>query len=306
MPLRGGGGTPRGGWRRRLACMETKVESLEPEDSGEHQSDDIDDDSPPHIFIGKEHQAEIPNLATEDERCQYMSNSLDSCMALGYDCPIPIMWAPRSGFSKKEEELQLHHSSDTKAGASSRDGESRMTSTCPTSNNTSECCLTYQDPHPELPADQIESESHQAHHDKLAPCSSRGGLNFTDKAMAEQGEIEQITPVPNSSTSFWSDQDVESFLLGLYIFGKELCLLSKFVGNKTIGDVLSYYYGKFYKTEAYKRWSDCRKASIRRCILQERIFGGWRRQELISRLKSKIIEEAHDLLERDFLNGWYS
>ncbi|KAG8097286.1 hypothetical protein GUJ93_ZPchr0013g37897 [Zizania palustris] len=174
--------------------METKVESLEPEDSGEHQSDDMDDDSPPHIFVGKDHQAEIPNLATDDERRQYMSNSLDSCMEFGYDFPV---------FNKKEEELQLHHSSETRDGASSRDGESRMTLSCPAS-------------------------------------------------------------------------------------------------NKTIGDVLSYYYGKFYKTEAYKRWSGCRKASIRRCILQERIFGGWRRQELISRLKSKIIEEAHVLLEKIF------
>ncbi|KAG8097293.1 hypothetical protein GUJ93_ZPchr0013g34403 [Zizania palustris] len=100
------------------------VESLEPEDSGEHQSDDMDDDSPPHIFIGKDHQAEIPNLATDDERRQYMSNSLDSCMELGYDFPI---------FNKKEEELQLHHSSETRDEASSRDGESRMTLSCPAS-----------------------------------------------------------------------------------------------------------------------------------------------------------------------------
>ncbi|KAG8063382.1 hypothetical protein GUJ93_ZPchr0003g18617 [Zizania palustris] len=279
--------------------MEAKLESLEPEDSGGHRSDDVDDDPSPCILIGKAHQAEIPNLATEDERRQYMSNSLDSCMELGYDRPIPIMWAPGSGFNKKEEELQMHHSSETEARASSRDGESQMISTRPTTINTSELCSTYQDPHPELPVDLIESNSHQAHGNKLALCSTRG-LNFTDKAVTEQGEIEQLTPVPNSSTSFWSDQDAGLFLLGLYIFGKKLCLLSKFVGNKTVGDVLSYYYGKFYKTGAYIRWSNCRKASIRRCILGEHIFVGWRRQELISRLKSKIVEEAHDLLENIF------
>uniref|UniRef100_A0A0D9Z788 SANT domain-containing protein n=1 Tax=Oryza glumipatula TaxID=40148 RepID=A0A0D9Z788_9ORYZ len=276
-----------------------KMESLEPEDGDGHQSDATDDDLPPRICTGKAYQAEIPNLATEDERRQYMSNTTDSCMALGYDCPIPIMWTLPSEFNKKEEEIQKQHSSETKAIENSRDGDSQTTSICPTSNNTSGQCSTSQDPHPELP-DQIVSDSHQAHDDKLAPCSTQEGLNFTDKAMADQGEIEQFIPVPNSSTSIWSDQEAELLLLGLYIFGKNLHVLSRFVGSKTVGDVLSYYYGKFYKGEAYKRWSACRKAKIRRCILGERIFIGWRRQELISRLKSKIPKEAHDLLDEMF------
>ncbi|KAF0887844.1 hypothetical protein E2562_004055 [Oryza meyeriana var. granulata] len=276
------------------------MEPLENEDGDGHQSDAIDDDSPPRICIGKAYQAEIPNLlATEDERRQYMSNTPDSCMTLGYDCPIPVMWVSPSKFNKKEEEIQMQLSSETKATASSRDGDSQMTLICPISNNTSEHCSMYQDPHQDLPVDQIVSDSHQAHDDKLAPCSTQG-LNFTDKAMKDQGEIEQFIPVPNSSNSFWSDQEAELFLLGLYIFGKNLHQLSRFVGSKTVGDVLSYYYGKFYKREAYKRWSDCRKARIRRCILGERIFIGWRRQELISRLKSKILQEAHDLLDEMF------
>ncbi|XP_006651369.2 uncharacterized protein LOC102720970 [Oryza brachyantha] len=277
-----------------------KMEPLEPEDGDGHQSDATDDDSPPRICIGKAYQAEIPNLATEDERRQYMSNTPDSCMALGYDCPIPIMWASSSESNKKDEEMQMHNSSETKITASNRDVYSQMTSICPISNNTVEHCSTYHDQHPELPVDQKVSDTQQGHDDKLAPCSTQGGLNFTDKATTDQGEIDQLIPVPNSSTSVWSDQEADLFLLGLYIFGKNLLLLSRFIGSKTVGDVLSHYYGNFYKREAYKRWSDCRKARIRRCILGERIFIGWRRQELISRLKSKILQEDHDLLDEMF------
>uniref|UniRef100_A0A0D9VTY4 SANT domain-containing protein n=1 Tax=Leersia perrieri TaxID=77586 RepID=A0A0D9VTY4_9ORYZ len=279
--------------------MDAKMEPLEPEDADGHQSDATDEDLPPRICIGKAYQAEIPNLASEDERRQYMSNTSNSCMALGYDCPIPIVWVPPNEFNKKEEEIQMQHSSEIKATASSGEGVSQMTSVGPTSTNTSEHCSTYQDRHPELPVDLVVSNCHQEHDDQLASCSTGGGLD-SDKAMTDQGETEEFIPVPNSSTSFWSEQETELFLLGLYIFGKNLHLLSRFVGSKTVGDVLSYYYGKFYKGEAYKRWSDCRKAKIRRCILGERIFIGWRRDQLVSRLKSKILQEAHALLDEMF------
>ncbi|KAE8786821.1 hypothetical protein D1007_39276 [Hordeum vulgare] len=112
--------------------------------------------------------------------------------------------------------------------------------------------------------------------------------------------VDQFTPLPCASTSLWSGIEAECFLLGLYIFGKNPSLLSRFVCNKTIGDVLSYYHGKFYKSDAYRRWLDCRKAGTRRCILGEHIFKSWRQQEIISRLKSAILNEAHDSLVEIF------
>jgi hypothetical protein len=142
----------------------------------------------------------------------------------------------------------------------------------------------------------MKSGSNQAHDENLDSCSTQEGLNFTNKPLPEQGEIKQFTPQPGLSSSLWSDIEAECFLLGLYIFGKNLSLLSRFAGNKTVGNVLSYYYGKFYGRDEYKRWSDCRKARTRRCILGERIFTGWQQQEIISRLKSIILKEAHDSL----------
>uniref|UniRef100_A0A3B6RPT3 SANT domain-containing protein n=1 Tax=Triticum aestivum TaxID=4565 RepID=A0A3B6RPT3_WHEAT len=287
------------------------MDSVELEDSGEHQlslevslaSDVIYDDAPVCPCIGSDHQAEIPNLSTEDERQQLMTSTLGSVLP-GFDYPvtiglaIPVTWEPSE--VRKEEELGRHHSSETKARAISQDEDRPVNSVCPTINDTSDHDSTYQDPQPMVPVDHVESGSNQAHAENLASCSTQEGHNFTNKPMTQQGEIDQFTPLPCASTSLWSSIEAECFLLGLYIFGKNLSLLSRFLGNKTIGDVLSYYYGKFYKRDAYRRWSDCRKARTRRCILGERIFTSWRQQEIISRLKSVILDEAHDSLVEIF------
>ncbi|KAM0919717.1 hypothetical protein ACQ4PT_008019 [Festuca glaucescens] len=293
------------------------MESPELEDNGNHQpslessldSGVIYDDTPICPRIGSEYQAEIPKLSTEDDRRQLMT-SLQESMVLGYDYPdmigpdIPIMWG--SSEVHNEEALQRQHSSETEAKASSQSEDSKVTSICPIGNNTSDHDSTYQDPHSVVPVDLMKFGSNQAHDENLGSCSTQEGLNFTNKPLTQQGEIEQFTPQPGLSSSLWSGIEAEFFLLGLYIFGKNISLLSRFSGNKTVGNVLSYYYGKFYGRDAYKRWSDCRKARTRRCILGERIFTGWRQQEIISRLKSIILKEAHDsLLEifKSFNNG---
>jgi hypothetical protein len=114
--------------------------------------------------------------------------------------------------------------------------------------------------------------------------------------MVHQREKETNASLPGLCASIWNDLEEECFLLGLHIFGKDLNLLSKFVGSKTVGDMLSYYYGRFYNREAHKRWSHYRKTRTTRCILGRSIFTGRRQLELISRLKSKISKEAHDSL----------
>uniref|UniRef100_A0ACD5YL23 Uncharacterized protein n=1 Tax=Avena sativa TaxID=4498 RepID=A0ACD5YL23_AVESA len=297
--------------------MEAKMESLELEDSGDHQpslesslaSGVIYDDTPICPRIGSEYQAEIPKLSIEDQRRWLMTSSHES-MVLGYDYPdmtdpaIPIMWAPSEVHNK--EELRRHHSSETKSRTSSRGEDCKVTSIFPIRNNTRDHDSTYQDPYSVVLVDQTECGSNKARDENLDSCSIKGGLTFTNKPLTEQGEIEQFTPLPSLSSSLWNGIEAECFLLGIYIFSKNLSLLSRFVGNKTVGDVLSYYYGKFYKRDAYKRWSDCRKARTRRCVLGEHIFTGWRQQEILARLKSIILKEAHDsLLEifKCFNNG---
>ncbi|KAM0919716.1 hypothetical protein ACQ4PT_008018 [Festuca glaucescens] len=293
------------------------MESLELEDHGDHQSSlessldsgVIYDDTPICPRIGSEYQAEIPKLSTEDDHRRFMTSSHES-MVLDYGYPdmiwpdISIMWA--SSEVHNEEELRRHYSAETEARASIQGEDSKVTSICPIRKDTSEHDSTDQDPHSVVPVDQMESGSNLAHDENFDSCSTQEGLNFTNKPLTLQGEIEKFTPLPGLSSSLWSGTEAECFLLGLYIFGKNLSLLSRFVGNKTVGNVLSYYYGKFYGGDVCKRWSDCRKARTRRCILGERIFTGWRQQEIISRLKSIILKESHDsLLEifKSFNNG---
>ena len=46
----------------------------------------------------------------------------------------------------------------------------------------------------------------------------------------------------------WSKTKEDLFIFGLYIFGKKLNMVKIFVKTKKMGDILSHYYGKFYKT----------------------------------------------------------
>nr|GMD72956.1 Arginine-glutamic acid dipeptide repeats protein [Ipomoea batatas] len=102
-----------------------------------------------------------------------------------------------------------------------------------------------------------------------------------------------VLGLPNKG---WKQIEHSSFLLGLYIFGKNLAIIKRFVGSKDMGDILSYYYGKFYKSKDYQRWSDSRKLRGRRCISGQRLFMGGRQQELLSRLSSRVSEECLRML----------
>ncbi|KAK8458463.1 hypothetical protein SEVIR_3G382900v4 [Setaria viridis] len=292
-------------------------ESLNLEDNGDHQtsssedslaSDVLYDDSPVHPTprIGSEYQAEIPNLATKDERRELMASSLNGSTTHGYGYPIvvglalPIMSASSSEVTKKEEELQMQFFSESETGGRSGDMQNQVILTCPINKNAGKCDPTFKDQHTVVPAVQTECDTHQSH-DKMAPCTTQEGLNVPNyPGMQKIAGTEQLNPLPYSHTALWTDLEAGLFLLGLYLFGKNLILLSMFLGTKTVGDVLSYYYGKFYQSDAYKRWSDCRKAKTRKRILGERIFQGRRQKELISRLKSKIPKEAHDSLTQVF------
>lgn len=102
--------------------------------------------------------------------------------------------------------------------------------------------------------------------------------------------------LPGTQATPWTAAESQIFLLGLYIFGKNLALIRRFVGTKDMGDVLSFYYGKFYRSDGHRRWSECRKMRSRRCIHGSRIFTGWRQQELLSRLLPGISKDLQDAL----------
>ncbi|XP_076884812.1 uncharacterized protein LOC143534112 [Bidens hawaiensis] len=93
----------------------------------------------------------------------------------------------------------------------------------------------------------------------------------------------------SSSKEPWSEIEHDSFVLGLYVFRKNLRVVNKFMGNKGLPKVLSYYYGKFYKSSEHQKWSMYRKKRVR---IGKKIFNGWRLHELLSRLLSNVTDEC--------------
>ncbi|KMT13738.1 hypothetical protein BVRB_4g081160 [Beta vulgaris subsp. vulgaris] len=98
--------------------------------------------------------------------------------------------------------------------------------------------------------------------------------------------------VPGQSSGSWSDFEADCFLLGLYIFGKNLLLVMRFMESKRLGQILAYYYGQFYGSSGYRRWSECRKMRNRKCVLGHRFFTGYRQHELFARLSPHLSEES--------------
>ncbi|XP_065863622.1 uncharacterized protein [Euphorbia lathyris] len=102
--------------------------------------------------------------------------------------------------------------------------------------------------------------------------------------------------VPGCLDGVWSDVEEGSLLLGLYIFGRNFVPVNKFVETKTMGELLVFYYGKFYRSEKYQRWASCRKERSKKCIYGKKIFSGNPHQELLSRLSLHLSEDSKNAL----------
>ncbi|KAK9057256.1 hypothetical protein SSX86_022091 [Deinandra increscens subsp. villosa] len=96
----------------------------------------------------------------------------------------------------------------------------------------------------------------------------------------------------SSGEESWSAIEHDSFILGLYIFGKNLRVVNEFMGNKGMQNVISYYYGKFYRSNEHQKWSTYRKKRISKSLPGKKIFNGWRLHELLSRLLSNVTDEC--------------
>eukprot|EP01018_Ginkgo_biloba_P002446 Gb_15954 [translate_table: standard] len=112
--------------------------------------------------------------------------------------------------------------------------------------------------------------------------------------MGEDASSRSFIIVPDSPSELWTEAEEDVFILGLYIFGKNFVAVKSFMETKRMKDILSYYYGKFYKTDSYCRWAESRKIRSRKCFQGQRIFSGWRQQELSMRLLPHVPEPLKD------------
>lgn len=139
-------------------------------------------------------------------------------------------------------------------------------------------------------------EEYQA---ELPDLMSRNTPNYPERMALEvpvfmwdpPSSEEECKLLPGMRASTWTESEKELFLAGIYIFGKRLNLVRRFLEGKKMGDVLCYYYGEFYKSDEH------RKFKAKRCVVGTRIFSGWRQHEILSRLMELVPTGSHGQLQ---------
>lgn len=270
---------------------------------GNHHGDFTEDESAEHSFspevsdicdvlgdpeilprVGYEYQVELPNLFSVSYYLWWLENLRDngsthsSAYRFLMGLPIPVTWINEEVECKKHEPCVGFDDAVVVAHRNESLKSEYVSELVVSERNSLKC-----------KAEPMDFESDQ-------------GIIFDDSANLPVKqemilpENHSGCPVPGTSSVSWSHIEEASFLLGLYIFGKNLVLVKKFVGSKQMGDILSFYYGKFYGSKSYRRWSECKKMRSRKCIFGQRIFTGLRQHELLSRLRPHLSEECQNTL----------
>lgn len=239
--------------------------------------------------VGDEYQVEVPSLIAVSDYLWLLKNPTVAEIAAGGSfgliagLPIPVMWINEGVDGKKHEPETAFHDAVyvSNKNESLKSEHVRETLFVLASDNI-KC--------------KVEPMDVKFDHGVISGESAKFALKQEVITEMHQNDTGRWCPVPGSAGDNWSDIEEASFLLGLYIFGKNLILVKKFVGSKKMGDILSFYYGKFYRSDRYRRWSECQKRKSRKCIFGQRIFTGSRQQELLSRLLPDVSVECQNTL----------
>ncbi|CAN1806963.1 hypothetical protein LINPERHAP1_LOCUS24861 [Linum perenne] len=224
--------------------------------------------------IGDQYQVPIPPLVTKslyilqtelptDDDVDHHTAASQGCFSVGL--PISIIWIKEQGETVKNELDEFLN---------------------------------------DLAADSVKSESFEVR--TFAEIDVKDKVEPIDDVPIDHKRPDEVVKcgsrsyhlVPGDYDEEWSDVDEACFVLGLYIFGKNLVQVQSFVQSKTMGQILSFYYGKFYRSDRYRRWSECGKLKGRKRMFGQRIFTGSRQQELLSRLIPRVSEECLITLQK--------
>ncbi|KAL0928640.1 hypothetical protein M5K25_000547 [Dendrobium thyrsiflorum] len=267
---------------------------------------DIYDESFPFPRVGEQYQIEIPPAETKSVLFQisYDDAKMPAIDKFGIGLAIPVNWVQCAVDNMK---IKYEKEESSNAGIVGMNGSAQLLKTSSTQVdfkfNTRGSALE----NPELSGKLLQRFAcnveflnllHQDIH--VAPPANHvvgdNGQKDYCLSLLQNRNLGDFYPLPGLPTLSWSDAEKQSFLLGLYIFGKNLVQVKKFMETKMMGDVLSFYYGNFYRSDEYHRWSECRKIRSRRSIHGQRIFRGWRQQELLSRILNSTCKEHQDTL----------
>ncbi|CAL5194711.1 unnamed protein product [Lathyrus oleraceus] len=137
------------------------------------------------------------------------------------------------------------------------------------------------------------------HQAEILSNSDQLSLQINPAYSEEDVYDESLSPsicLPISVT--WSEADAESFVLALFIFGKNFTQIKKLLENKGMGEILSFYYGKFYKSDGYQRWSECRKLKGRKHMIAKKLSTKMRQHDLLSRLTPHVTKKSQHTLSK--------
>ncbi|XVF32732.1 hypothetical protein REPUB_Repub17cG0108500 [Reevesia pubescens] len=233
--------------------------------------------------VGDQYQAEISPLVGQCRSLQVLKEPIDSKVIMNVPnpfpmgLPIPLIWT-KTEVESINDAFEFENSEESQITSSHGCTEYKVKSLYSVFGDGKDM-RGYSKLQP-----TIENKMDV---DLLSPQEPKSKLNQLDRG---------LYPLPGSSSEVWKDIELDSFLLGLYIFGKNFILVKSFVESKEMGEILSFYYGKFYRSDGYRRWSPCRKLRGRRCNHGEKLFTGWRQQELLSRLFSHLSKECQVML----------
>ncbi|KAI9123286.1 hypothetical protein K1719_006175 [Acacia pycnantha] len=224
--------------------------------------------------VGEQYQVEIPPLMSQSDYCwlQKNVNDVKSAATTPHDfsvgLPLPITWIDDQVGNKRHKPPEDACNS---GGIANKFEFSKLKYNKKSQNSS------------------YSNESNA----KMGESANFNVKQETKIEVHENNKGKGFCLVPGSSFDTWNEKEEARFILSLYIFGKNLVQVKRFMGNnKKMRDILSFYYGKFYKSEKYCRWSECRKMKGRKCIYGQKIFTGARQQELLSRLQPKLSEEC--------------
>ncbi|VAH44674.1 unnamed protein product [Triticum turgidum subsp. durum] len=219
--------------------------------------EEVNEDTRVYPRVGDEYQVEVPNLATEEERMKLRSLPVDGSRMFGFEYPVVV------GLT-----IPVTWTPNTSTHVKGEWREFSGHTLC------------------------ASEDDHNSHISAIIPRSLPQQSIYPDCQRCKVEYDDHGKKFPKST-----GQDMyclpKSEVLSCSCVKREV---TKFIKSKTMGEVLSYYYGEFFKSDAYKRWSACRKVRSRRCILGLRIFSGSRQQELLSRLLAGVAREVQDPL----------
>ncbi|CAA6663454.1 unnamed protein product [Spirodela intermedia] len=243
------------------STADTSSEHLSADSPG---TNDIFEEQPIAPRIGEEYQVELPLL---ERRSQYLvpilssvsvgtTNDTDFAVKIGLD--IPVTW------TLDRDELEPY--------------------VCTSGAEIADVELV-----------RFDGGLYSTFHDSLNGRAAEVSKTHVNGSVAStyKGELfdqkpnlgKRYCPIPALPMTPWTDDEKKIFLLGLYVHE---C--------KRMGDILSFYYGSFYRSDAHRRWSECRKMRSRKYIYGQRIFSGWRHNELLQRLDQNLSEAGRSAL----------